>query len=92
MYQVLLGDLVACQRTLDHTSLKDQDTVADRRELVEIGTGAEYGSSGGSGLSDDPENQVSRAHVHSLGRFLEQNYLRPELEPLAEERLLLVSA
>ena len=66
--------------------------VADLSQLFGVGTRAKHARAGGSGVTDRLINRLPRANIDALGRFVQQDQLRAELQPLRQNDLLLVAA
>jgi hypothetical protein len=74
------------------TGADDQHSVADRRQLLVIGAGAENGGSLGLELVEKDMDLSPRSDVNALRRLVAKKNMWPAMDPLRKDRLLLVSA
>jgi len=68
-----------------------QDTIADLRKLFVVGARAKHRRPLARSLIESLEQRLARADVDALRRLVEQQQPRFRLEPLREQRLLLVT-
>lgn len=76
----------------DGAARQDQHAVADIRELLGVGTGAQDGGAALGGISDGAENGAPCPDIDPLRRLVQQQQPRSELQPLSQDDLLLVAA
>ena len=67
---------------------EDHDSVADVRQLLEIGAGAEHGGAGLRGRPDGPEQLLPRADVDALRGLVQHQQLGMLGQPFRDQNLL----
>src|SRR5580704_9933439 len=74
------------------TLVKHDHPMGEREQFRQVRTDQEKCNPLCCEVDDQPMNCGPRADIDTLGRFIEDAYERPPMQPAAEDRLLLVAA
>ena len=89
---VRLVDLAARDLAGEPAPVEDEDAVAEADQLRQFGRAEEHDAAVRRHLADQAVDLALGADVDAAGRIVEQEDLGPDLQPLADDDLLLVAA
>src|SRR5262245_47000 len=92
MQQAVVVDLAPRHLAGEPAAIEHDDALAKADELGKLGGAEQDDAARRRDLADQAIDLALRAHIDASGRIVQQEHPRADLEPFADDDLLLVSA